>query len=76
MIVSEALEKAGETVSRDREADRVVGMVGLAVLLVIGRWRCCDRDDEDEFIRFFLLLLLGSKSSGRAARSVLVRAKV
>lgn len=68
MIVSEALEKAGETVSRDREADRVVGMVGLAVLLVIGRWRCCDRDDEDEFIRFFLLLLLGSKSSGRAAR--------
>ena len=39
MIVSEALEKAGETVSRDREADRVVGMVGLAVLLIVVR---CD----------------------------------
>ena len=37
MIVSEALEKAGETVSRDREADRVVGMVGLEMLLVVAR---------------------------------------
>ena len=27
MMVSDAVEKAGETVSRDREAERVVGMV-------------------------------------------------
>lgn len=68
MIVSEALEKAGETVSRDREADRVVGMVDLAVFAGCRTVICCDRDYEDEFIKFFLLLPSSIKSSRGAAR--------
>jgi hypothetical protein len=50
-MISDAVEMAGDTVSRDREAERVVGMVEFGGVGGSRMLLYCDRDDEAEFIR-------------------------